>query len=110
MLDAIFAFFGLSKSAAAAGAVGAAIAAIRQKGIGVVQRVVLFLVGFCIALYIPKFIIILFKLPDDPNFYAGVGFVFGYFGPALLDVLSDACEKAKTVDWKEIITGWVKRG
>ncbi len=110
MIEALLQILGISKAAAIAGAVGAAIAAIRQKGIGWLQRVLLFLVGFGIALYLPKFIIILFKLPDDPNFYAGVGFVFGYFGPALLDVLSDAVEKVKTVDWKEIITGWVKKG
>jgi hypothetical protein len=101
---------GISKAAAIAGAVGAAIAAIRQKGINAFQRVIMFLVGFGIALYLPKFIIGIFNLPDDPNFYAGVGFVFGYFGPALLDVVSDVVEKTKTVDWKEIVTGWVKKG
>ena len=110
MIEALLQFLGFSKGAAIAGAVGAAIAALRAKGIGIVQKVVLFIVGFGIALYLPKFIIILFKLPDDPNFYAGVAFVFGYFGPSLLDVLPDAVEKMKTVDWKEIVTGWAKRG
>lgn len=110
MIEAIFQFLGLSKSAAAAGAVGALIAALRQKGMGTGQRVVFFLVGFGIALYLPRFIIVIFNLPNDPNFYAGVGFVFGYFGPALLDVISDVVEKTKSVDWKEIITGWAKRG
>lgn len=110
MIEALFQVLGLSKASAVAGAIGAAIAAMRQKGIHWIQRVILFLVGFAVALYLPKLIIIWFKLPDDPSFYAGIGFIFGYFGSALLDALSDAMTQVRSVDWKDIITGWVKKG
>ena len=110
MIEAIFQVLGISKASAVAGAVGALIAAMKQKGIHWLQRVFLFLVGFSVALYLPKLIIVWFNLPNDPTFYAGVGFVFGYFGPALLDALSDALSQVKSVDWKEIITGWIKKG
>lgn len=110
MIEVIFQALGLSKASAIAGAMGAAIAAMRKRCIPIGQRVILFLVGFCVALYLPKLIIVLFKLPDDPSFYAAVGFIFGYFGPALLDALSDIMTKVRDVDWKEIITGWVKKG
>lgn len=110
MIEVIFNALGLSKASAVAGAIGAAIAAMRQKGIHWIQRVIMFLVGFGVALYLPKIAITVFKLPDDPSFYAGIGFIFGYFGPAFLDVLSDMMEKVKTVDWKEIITGWIQKG
>jgi len=110
MIDAIFTFFGLSKASAAAGAIGAFVAAIKQKGMSMIQRVIFFLIGFGIALYLPKLIIIMFKLPDDPSFYAGVAFVFGYFGSSMMDVISDALDNAKRVDWKYIITSWTKRG
>lgn len=108
MLELIQAL-GLSKASAIAGAVGALIAALRQKGMHWCQRVILFIVGFGIAIFLPKAIITVFKLPEDPSFYAGVGFVFGYFGPALLDVLSEAMESIKKIDWKEIVTGWIRR-
>ena len=110
MIEVILQTLGLSKAAAIAGAVGAAVAAMRKRCIPVGQRVILFLVGFGAALYMPKLIIVLFKLPDDPSFYAAVGFIFGYFGPAMLDALSDIMNKVRDVDWKEIITGWAKKG
>ena len=110
MIEIIFQALGLSKASAIAGAIGAGIAAMRKKCVPMGQRVILFIVGFGVALYLPKIIIILFKLPEDPNFYAAVGFIFGYFGPALLDGMTDVMDKTKQVDWKEVITSWVKRG
>ena len=110
MIEVILQMLGITKASAIAGAVGAAIAAMRKRCISAGQRVILFLVGFGVALYLPKLIVVMFKLPEDPHFYAAVGFIFGYFGPALLDALNDVMTKVKEVDWKEIITGWVKKG
>lgn len=110
MIEVILQTLGLTKASAIAGAIGAAIAAMRKRCVPAGQRIILFLVGFGVALYLPKLIIVMFKLPDDPNFYAAVGFIFGYFGPALLDGMTDVMDKTKQVDWKEVITSWVKRG
>lgn len=108
-LEAFLAGLGISKASAIAGAIGAALAAMRAKGITALQRWLMFTVGFFAAIYVPKLVIAWFELPNDPSFHAGVGFVLGYFGPSILDAGQDAIEKVKGMDWKEIVTKWVSK-
>ena len=100
---------GISKASALAGAVGAVLAALRAASVTVLQRSVMFGVGFFCAIYVPRLVIAWFKLPDDSSFHAGIGFVLGYFGPSILDAVQEALVKIRTIDWKDVVLGWVKK-
>ena len=107
--ESFLASLGISKAAFIAGGIGALLAAMRAKGVTMIQRCLLFTVGFFCAIYVPKLVISWFGLPNDSSFHAGVGFVLGYFGPSIMDAGHEAIEKVRGIDWKEIVLGWVKK-
>lgn len=109
MIEEITATLGISKAAASAGGVGAALAAARSKEASKIQRGILFMLGFSAAVYMPKIVVVWFKLPDDPSFHAGVAFVIGYFGPSIMDAVGEAVGSVRNIDWKTVLTGWVSR-
>jgi hypothetical protein len=100
---------GINKAAALAGAVGAALAALQAKGQSKLERGFTFLAGFALACYLPALVIAWFGMKDAPQMYGGLGFFFGYLGMSLMEALLHAVKEAKTIDWKDVITSWVKR-
>ena len=104
--------FGLHEVSMIAGALGAAIAAMRMHGT-IIERVGKFTIGFACALWGPGIVINWMSLPQEPQFYGSLGFVFGYFGMTVADALQDTlttiARHLTLIDWKAIATGWLTR-
>lgn len=101
--------YGVNVVSATAGFFGALIAALRAEVEHRAERVLYFFVGFIFAIWVPPLILKLANLPQDPSMLGGLAFVGGYFAMSLLDILSAAFKGAKSVNYKSVIEGWLKK-
>ena len=103
---------GINEASMIAGGIGASIAAMRMQG-SITERIGKFTIGFACALWVPGIIIRYLGLPNEPQFYGALGFVFGYFGMTVADAMQDTLttisRHLQQVDWKAIATGWLSR-
>ena len=103
---------GVHEASMIAGGIGAAVAALRMPG-SVYERIGKFTLGFACALWVPGIVIKYLNLPQEPQFYGALGFVFGYFGMTITDALQGTIESIsrhmKEIDWKSLATEWLKR-
>lgn len=107
-IEAWLTSMGISQASAVTGAVGAAAAAIRGEG-GVVQRVVSFAVGFCVAAWGAGVVVSVFNLPNTPTFQGALGFTLGYLGMSIADAAMAAAAALKAIDWAALLAAALKR-
>lgn len=110
IITAWLASMGISKVSALFAFIGAALAAARKSEQSKVERVVNFVTGFGFALVMPGLIIKWFKLDADPTYFGALGFVFGYFGMAVMDEAMLIVKALRNVKWAEIVESWAKKG
>lgn len=109
MLDTILTTLGLTKAGVITGAVGAALAALRNDNSSWWQRILNFTIGFFLAAWGAGVAANVFGLPDTPTFHGALGFTIGYLGKTIADAATEAISALKTIDVKGIIEGWIKK-
>jgi hypothetical protein len=108
-LEGVLSALGINMSSVIFGFFGALLHALRSKA-NRLERWISFSVGFVLASFAPSAVIKWFSLAPDPAYYSGLGFVFGYFGMALVDAGTEAVTAFKQLDWKEAIGSWFRKG
>jgi ABC-type amino acid transport system permease subunit len=108
-LEGVLSTLGINISAVVFGFFGALLHALRAREKHWLERWVAFTVGFVLASVAPTVVIKYFTLAPDPAYFSALGFVFGYFGMAMVDAGSEALAGLKGINWRESLQSWINR-